>query len=508
MNIKLFNLFLITNHIFIGLVYILIGLIGGSIGFGLSILIRLELTLPGFNITSSLNYNSIITFHGIFMIFFMIMPILIGGFGNLLIPLLLGLNDMIFARLNALSLWIFLFSLIVVLLSLLIDGGCNSGWTFYVPLSFINYSSIDLLFFSLHLAGISSLLGSINFICTILIYNYNFYYYLIYIDLFIWSIFFTSILLLISLPVLAACITMIISDRHFNSSFFDPLKGSDLLLFQHLFWFFGQDFYLWMAVHNCKFMNYYWAICWNIPLIANNTRYDPLLKVRIVMSSGFARQLDVISKNLFSQGTISRKDFHYTFDDRILRDCTPGTYYYLAGLIDGDGYLGRNTIEITMHANEISLLYRVKSLFNGSVSLKSTNSARWRLSKGRLNVINIISDKVLTPRKHDQLLENYDIKTSNIVNPKYFDYYIAGFFDAEGYVNLDRNIIRISQKDSKVLNYIRDYLGCGKLYFDKSWNGYILDFGSRKSVLTLTEAIVNKTIVKRPSLISIHKNLK
>lgn len=104
MFIKLFNLFLITNHIFIGLIYILIGLIGGSIGFGLSVLIRLELTLPGFNITSSLNYNSIITFHGIFMIFFMIMPILIGGFGNLLIPLLLGLNDMIFARLNALSL--------------------------------------------------------------------------------------------------------------------------------------------------------------------------------------------------------------------------------------------------------------------------------------------------------------------------------------------------------------------------------------------------------------------
>jgi heme/copper-type cytochrome/quinol oxidase subunit 1 len=104
MYIKFFNLFLITNHIFIGLIYIFIGLIGGSIGFGLSILIRLELTLPGFNITSSLNYNSIITFHGIFMIFFMIMPILIGGFGNLLIPLLLGLNDMIFARLNALSL--------------------------------------------------------------------------------------------------------------------------------------------------------------------------------------------------------------------------------------------------------------------------------------------------------------------------------------------------------------------------------------------------------------------
>ena len=98
------SLFLITNHVFIGIGYILIGLIGGFFGFALSVIIRLELSLPGFNLTSSLNYNSVITFHGLLMIFFMIMPILIGGFGNCLIPLLLGMNDMIFPRLNASSL--------------------------------------------------------------------------------------------------------------------------------------------------------------------------------------------------------------------------------------------------------------------------------------------------------------------------------------------------------------------------------------------------------------------
>jgi len=235
------SLFLITNHVFIGVGYILIGLIGGSIGFALSVLIRLELSLPGFNLLSSLNYNSIITFHGLFMIFFMIMPILIGGFGNCLIPLLLGMNDMIFPRLNASSLWFSLFSLLLISLSLFIDGGVNAGWTFYVPLSRMNYSSIDLLFFSLHIAGISSLLGAINFICSILsIYSLSLFYFLSFIELFSWSIFFTSLLLIISLPVLAACITMIISDRHFNSSFFDPLRGGDLLLFQHLFWFFGH----------------------------------------------------------------------------------------------------------------------------------------------------------------------------------------------------------------------------------------------------------------------------
>jgi cytochrome c oxidase subunit 1 len=235
------SFFLITNHVFIGIGYILIGLIGGFFGFALSVIIRLELSLPGFNITSSLNYNSVITFHGLLMIFFMIMPILIGGFGNCLIPLLLGMNDMIFPRLNASSLWFSLFSFFLILLSLLIDGGVNAGWTFYVPLSTLNYSSIDLLFFSLHLAGISSLLGSINFISSILsVYSLSLFYFLSFIELFSWSIFFTSLLLIISLPVLAACITMIISDRHFNSSFFDFLRGGDLLLFQHLFWFFGH----------------------------------------------------------------------------------------------------------------------------------------------------------------------------------------------------------------------------------------------------------------------------
>jgi len=503
MYIKLFNLFLITNHIFIGLIYILIGLIGGSIGFGLSVLIRLELTLPGFNITSSLNYNSIITFHGIFMIFFMIMPILIGGFGNLLIPLLLGLNDMIFARLNALSLWIFLFSLIVVLLSLLIDGGCNSGWTFYVPLSFINYSSIDLLFFSLHLAGISSLLGSINFICTILIYNYNFYYYLIYIDLFIWSIFFTSILLLISLPVLAACITMIISDRHFNSSFFDPLKGSDLLLFQHLFWFFGL---LVLAVFNGNIIDYYWAICWKLSLIVIGTHLIKRIPLYVFL-------INVNSENPYNIDTISRKDFHYSFDGSILRDYTPNTYYYLAGLIDGDGYLGKNTIEITLHADEINVLYRIKALFHGTVSMKTVNSCRWRLSKNRNEVISKIQDKVITVNKIKQLNDYYGIVASNNtrrLNESYFDYWMGGFFDAEGYVNVNRKVLRVGQKHTDILKIIQSHYNCGKIYIAAKGqtNTYVLDFANRNAVLKITESIVNRSLIKRPKLISVHKALK
>jgi len=101
---KIFNILFSTNHVNIGVMYVLSGLIGGSIGLGLSLVIRLELALPGFILCSSISYNSAITFHGLFMIFFMIMPILIGGFGNILIPLMLGFDDMIFPRLNALSL--------------------------------------------------------------------------------------------------------------------------------------------------------------------------------------------------------------------------------------------------------------------------------------------------------------------------------------------------------------------------------------------------------------------
>ncbi len=221
--------------------YIILGWIGGSFGFGLSIIIRLELSLPGLIICSSVQYNSIITFHGIFMIFFMIMPLLIGGFGNILIPLMLSSSDMIFPRLNALSLWLIIDSLFFMYLAMLLDGGVNAGWTFYVPLSIMNYYSVDLMLFSLHVAGLSSLLGSINFIITLLkACNLSILYSSLFLPLFPWSIFFTSILLILSLPVLAGSITMIIFDRHFNCSFFDPVRGGSLILFQHLFWFFGH----------------------------------------------------------------------------------------------------------------------------------------------------------------------------------------------------------------------------------------------------------------------------
>ncbi len=237
---KIWAIIVSTNHIIIGSVYIFVGLIGGSIGFGLSMIMRLELGMPGYVLLSANQYNLCITMHGIFMIFFMIMPVLIGGFGNIIIPVMVGSSDMIFPRLNSMSLWLIVDSIILMILAMFL-GSIDCGWTFYVPLSTISPSSIDLMFFSLHLAGLSSILGSINFIVTLLkSSNLSIFYTSLNLPLYPWSIFFTSILLIISVPVLAGAITMIIMDRHFNSSFFDPLRGGDVVLFQHLFWFFGH----------------------------------------------------------------------------------------------------------------------------------------------------------------------------------------------------------------------------------------------------------------------------
>jgi len=145
------------------------------------------------------------------------MPILIGGFGNILLPLMPCSSDMIFPRLNAFSLWLALNSLIIMFLSTFIDGGVNAGWTSHAPLPIINYSSIDLMSFPLHIVGLSSLLGSINLIVTLLkSSNLSIINLFLFLPPYRRSIFFTSVLLIISPPVSAGVITMIISDRHFN----------------------------------------------------------------------------------------------------------------------------------------------------------------------------------------------------------------------------------------------------------------------------------------------------
>nr|YP_009414351.1 cytochrome c oxidase subunit I [Dactylogyrus lamellatus]ALP29091.1 cytochrome c oxidase subunit I [Dactylogyrus lamellatus] len=237
----LFSWIFTLDHKRIGSIYTILGIWFGFIGLGLSLLIRAQMLDPYSNIMSLDVYNNVITSHGIIMIFFFLMPVMIGGFGNYLLPLLLSLPDLNLPRLNALSAWLLVPSGICLLTSLAI-GTSGIGWTFYPPLSGATFSSghgTDFLMFSLHLAGISSILSSINFICTIqsaIYYGSNHES----ISVVIWAYLFTSILLLLSLPVLAAGITMLLFDRNFSSAFFDPMGGGDPVLFQHMFWFFGH----------------------------------------------------------------------------------------------------------------------------------------------------------------------------------------------------------------------------------------------------------------------------
>ena len=230
-----------VDHKRIGILYIWTALAFFAAGGILALLIRAQLATPNEHFLTKGSYNQVVTIHGTTMIFLVIVPIL-AGFGNYLIPLMIGARDMAFPRLNALSYWLYVLGGVVLFLSFFASGGAaQAGWTSYVPLTTLHSPGHgqDLWILALHILSISSLVGAINFVVTVHNMRAPGMSWM-RIPLFVWAMVTYAWLLILVLPTLSAGLTLMLLDRQVGTHFFDPAHGGSPILYQHVFWFFGH----------------------------------------------------------------------------------------------------------------------------------------------------------------------------------------------------------------------------------------------------------------------------
>ncbi|MDQ2993316.1 MAG: cytochrome c oxidase subunit I [Candidatus Eremiobacteraeota bacterium] len=231
-----------TDHKKIGIMYMASTFGFFCIGGLLSMIIRAQLSRPDLSLVSPHAYNQIFTLHGTAMIFLFVAPFGI-GLGNYLIPLQIGAPDMAFPRLNATSLWLFIIGALTVLSGAAAAGGAAaSGWSSYAPLSEIAIATgagQDLWLIGILMTSVSTILTAVNFIVTVFLYRAP-GMTMWRMPIFTWEMVATSLLILMAFPPLAACLCMLLIDRHLGGHFFDPANGGSAVLYMHLFWFFGH----------------------------------------------------------------------------------------------------------------------------------------------------------------------------------------------------------------------------------------------------------------------------
>ncbi|GAM11641.1 cytochrome c oxidase subunit 1 [Geobacter sp. OR-1] len=229
-----------TDHKRIGLLYLYSVLISFLVAVLIGLLLKIELMAPGRTIMGPVTYNALFTVHGVLMIFLFIIPGFPGVFGNLVMPIQIGASDVAFPRLNLLSWWLYITGALTIVLSLFTGGGPpDTGWTFYVPFSVRTGTNVSLAVIGVFIVGFSSILTGINFVTTI---------HRLRADgmawgrlpLFVWSIYATAWIQILATPVLGITLLLVVAERLLGTGLFDPSRGGDPIMFQHLFWIYSH----------------------------------------------------------------------------------------------------------------------------------------------------------------------------------------------------------------------------------------------------------------------------